>query len=202
MRLIVIGLIFPVRPCFSLNFNIQSSIIRLFIFSSFTLSISGFSEETNQLDIDVADDIKLQREVLVSCSTFGLPGKQLHESSIPRNEAELLYDKIQELQVEVARDPLSDNVHYLQREIITIAKEHNLLPKGVSVDEVLSRFTPLNYRNHPVFPIPQAPGRASETFCNYVSTGTGSALPIIIFPRLVPILLTPIPRLFVRWSTY
>ncbi len=187
---------------FFLKKNLVVGIIILFIFTSFISSISGFSEVTNQIDIEVIDDNEFQEGVLVSCSTFGFPGKLSHESSIPRNEAEFLYEKIEELQIEVARDPLSDKSQKLQREIITIAKEHNLLPKSVSIDEVLSTLSPIKNSNKPILPIPRAPGIASETFCNYVSTGTGSALPIIIFPRLVPILLTPIPRLFVRWSTY
>jgi hypothetical protein len=165
-------------------------------------NIGGYSEETNQIDVNRTGVNKQQEDVLVSCSTFGLPGKPSHESSIPLNEAELLYDKLQELQLEIVREPSSDKVHQLQKEIITIAKEHNLLPKGVSADEILSRLTPINNANPPQIPLPRAPGRASEMFCNYVSTGTGSSLPIIILPRLIPILLTPIPRLFVRWSTY
>ncbi len=185
-----------------LSKSLVFGIIIIFIFSSFGSSIGGFSMDTVQIDIDVVDDNELPNDVLITCSTFGLPGKQSHESSIPQDEAKLLYEKIKALQIEVARDPLSDTVHEIQNDIITIAKEHNLLPKGVSTDEVLSSLSPIKNANKPGLPIPRAPGKASEMLCNYVSTGTGSALPIIIFPRLVPILLTPIPRLFVRWSTY
>jgi hypothetical protein len=42
--------------------------------------------------------------------------------------------------------------------------------------------------------------RASEFFCNYASTGWGVSLPIIILPRVIPIILSPIPRIFLHWS--
>jgi len=187
---------------FTLKKSLTVGIIIIFICSSFVSSISGYSEKSNQLEMDGDATYESPEDVVVACSTFGLPGKPIHERSIPLNDAEVLYEKIQELQHEVARDPFSDNVHHIQREIITIAKEHTLLPKGVSTDEILSRLNPIKRTNQPQLPFPRAPGRASETFCNYISTGSGSALPIIILPRLIPILLTPIPRLFVRWSTY
>jgi hypothetical protein len=40
-----------------------------------------------------------------------------------------------------------------------------------------------------------------ELFCNFVSTGEGAAFPIIILPRFIPIVMAPIPRLFVGWKT-
>ena len=189
------------------NFTIYKSlivgIIIIFISSSFTSSIYGYSDEIEQRNIEIVDiNNEVQEDVLVTCNTFGFPGKQFYENNMHLNNVELLYDKIKELQIEVARDSLSDTVHQLQKEIITIAKEHNLLPKDVSIEEILLRLNPEKRTNHPLVPRPHAPGKASEMFCNYVSTGSGSALPIIIFPRFVPILLTPIPRLFVRWSTY
>jgi len=187
---------------FTLKKSLTVGIIIIFICSSFVSSISGYTEETNQLKIVSEETHKSQEEVFVNCQTFGLPGKPTHERSIPLSDAELLYEKIQELQFEVARDPFSDNIHHLQKEIITIAQQHDLLPKGLSTEKILTRLTPINNANKPIITLPRAPGRASEMFCNYVSTGSGSSLPIIILPRLIPILLTPIPRLFVRWSTY
>ncbi len=42
--------------------------------------------------------------------------------------------------------------------------------------------------------------RASEFFNNYASTGWGIAIPVIIFPRVIPIILSPLPRIFLHWS--
>ena len=46
-----------------------------------------------------------------------------------------------------------------------------------------------------------AAGTGREMFCNFVSTGEGAAFPIIILPRFIPIIMAPIPRLFVGWKT-
>ncbi|EMR75567.1 protein of unknown function (DUF2341) [Thermoplasmatales archaeon SCGC AB-540-F20] len=176
-------------------------IIIIFICASFVSSIGGYSEDTSQVDIDIEDVCELKEDVLVTCSTFGFPGEPSQEITMSLNEAEFLYDKIKELQIEVARDPLSDKTQQLQHEIIILADEHNLLPASLSVETLKSRLTPTLRPQHHKLTLPRLQNRASEMFCNYVSTGSGTSLPIIILPRLIPILLTPIPRLFVRWST-
>jgi len=176
-------------------------IIIIFICSSFVSNIGGYSEDATQLDIDIEDVCELKEDVLVTCNTFGFPGEPSQEITMSPSDAEFLYDKIKELQFEVARDPLSDKTQQLQHEIISLADEHNLLPAGLSAKTLQSRLTPTLLPQHPRITLPRLQNKASEMFCNYVSTGSGSALPIIILPRLIPILLTPIPRLFVRWST-
>jgi len=176
-------------------------IIIIFICSSFVSNIGGYSEDTSQVDIDIEDVCELQEDVIVTCRTFGFPGEPSQEITMSSSDAEFLYDKIKELQIEVARDPLSDKTQQLQHEIIILADEHNLLPAGLSVETLKSRLTPTLRPQHHKLALPRLQNKASEMFCNYVSTGSGSALPIIILPRLIPILLTPIPRLFVRWST-
>ncbi|MCK5261438.1 MAG: DUF2341 domain-containing protein [Thermoplasmatales archaeon] len=174
-------------------------IIVIFICASFVSS--GYSEETTQVDSNIADVCELQENVVVTCYTFGFPGEPSQESTMSLDEAEFLYDKIKELQIEIVQDPLSDRTQQLQHEIITLADEHNLLPAGLSPEWLKSRLIQSSRPQHPRSTLPRLQGRASELFCNYISTGSGSSFPIIILPRLIPILLTPIPRLFVRWST-
>jgi len=177
-------------------------IIIVFICASFVSNIGGYSEDASQVDTDVADVCEVKEDVLVTCSTFGFPGEPSQEITMSSSDAEFLYDKIKELQIEIARDPLSDKTQQLQHEIITLADEHDLLPASLSSETIQSRLIPSQSPQHPQrTPLPRLQNRASEMFCNYVSTGSGTSLPIIILPRLIPILLTPIPRLFVRWST-
>ncbi|MCK5113065.1 MAG: hypothetical protein KAQ84_05925, partial [Thermoplasmatales archaeon] len=152
-------------------------IIVIFICASFVPSIGGYSEETTQVDIDIADVCELKEDVLVACSTFGFPGEPSQEITMPLDEAELLYDKIKELQIEIARDPLSDKIQQLQHEIITLADEHNLLPAGLSVETLKSRLIQSSRPQHPKITLPRLQNRASEMFCNYVSTGSGTSFP-------------------------
>ncbi len=181
--------------------GIVVGIIALFICASFAPSIGGYSEEINKIEANVVDVCELQEDVLVTCRTFGFPGEPSQEITMSPSDAELLYDKIKVLQIEIACDPLSDKTQQLQHEIITLADEHDLLPAGLSAETLKSRLTPTLRSQHPRITLPRLQNRASEMFCNYVSTGSGTSFPIIILPRLIPILLTPIPRLFVRWST-
>ncbi len=181
--------------------SVVVGIIAIFICASFVSSIGGYSEEFTPVDTDVADVCEPKENVLVTCRTFGFPGEPSQEITMSLSEAELLYDKIKDLQIEVARDPLSEKTQQLQHEIIALADEHNLLPAGLSVEILRSRLVPPQRSQHPRITLPRLQNRASELFCNYVSIGSGSSFPIIILPRLIPILLTPIPRLFVRWST-
>ncbi len=124
-------------------------IIVIFICASFVPSIGGYSEEANQIDTVVADVCELKEDVLVTCSTFGFPGESSQEITMSLSDAEFLYDKIKDLQIEIARDPLSDKTQQLQHEIITLADEHGLLPAGLSVETLKSRLTPTLRPQHP-----------------------------------------------------
>ena len=173
-------------------------IIILFINTSFVSS--GYSEEINKRDTYVNNDNELQKDVSVTCYTFGFPGKPTQEITMSLSEAEFLYDKIKDLQLENARDPLSDKTQQLQHEIIALADEHNLLPAGLSADKLKSRFNPSwTSQNRRLRSISPLQSKASEFLCTFISTGSGASLPVIVLPRFIPILLTPLPRIFMLW---
>ena len=176
-------------------------VITLFIAASFIPSISG-----NVTELDKKQSIKSQKhvedqeDVLVTCYNFGMPGKPSKEIEIPQHEAEYLYEKIKELNFAVASDPLSEITQQLQIEIIDLADEYDLLPTGLSKNQVKEQLV------HKIIPqtnrmgfLPQIQGKASEFLCTFVSAGSGGVLPIIALPRLIPILMIPIPRLFMIW---
>jgi hypothetical protein len=85
--------------------SLVGGLIIIFICSSFISNISGISKETNQMEIEYKEIQDVPEDVVVACSTFGLPGKPSCERYIALREAEVLYDTIQELQRELARDP-------------------------------------------------------------------------------------------------
>jgi len=176
-------------------------IIIVFICSNFVSSISGFSKDTIKLDVDFKSSYESQEKVLVSCQAVGIPEKSLKQIEMLKTEAEKLLVKIDDFAKIIADDPLSDEVIQLQGEIICDAKKYNLLPKDISLEALQSRlFVPHDIKHQKKGIIPVIGNRATALFCNFATTGEGSQFPIIILPRMIPILLTPIPRTFLHWS--
>jgi len=177
-------------------------IIILFIVASFIPSISG-----NVTELDKKQSVKSQKQVedpedvLVTCYNFGLPGEPSKEIEIPQHEAEYLYEKIKKLNFAVAADPLSEITQQLQIEIIDLADEYDLLPTGLSKDQVKEQYIhAYKSRTNGVGFMPQTQSKASEFLCTFVSSGSGGVLPIIALPRFIPIIMIPIPRLFMIWK--
>ena len=177
------------------------TIIILFIVASFIPSISG-----NTTELDKKQSIKSQKqvndqeEILVTCYNFGMPGEPSKKIEIPQHEAEYLYEKIKELNFAVASDPLSERTQQLQNEIVDLADEYDLLPIGLSKNRVKGLYLHVyKSQTNRLGLLPQTQGKASEFLCTFVSSGSGGVLPIIALPRLIPILMIPIPRLFMIW---
>lgn len=137
----------------------------------------------------------------ITCYSFGIPGSQSHkETYISLDQAQKLIEKITTLERENALHPSSEKTVQLRQDILQFADENNLLPKGISKVS-LNQNNIFSSHSNKNFPSPSSSGTASERLCTFVSAGSGTSLPIIILPRLIPILLTPIPRIFVRWNT-
>lgn len=104
-----------------------------------------------------------------------------------------------------AQDPCSPETLDLQRRILQYAEVNNLLPSGTTADEMFTQFSTRSqqlaarYIGKPLGL--DMTGVGHEMFCNFVSTGEGGAFPIIILPRFIPIIMGPLPRLFVGWAT-
>jgi len=171
-----------------------------FICTSFVMGIGGYLEETNQLDTDFLNNCKFKEDVVVSCQVFGFPEESLQKITISYADAEFLYNKIKDIEIEAACNPLSEKTKKLQNEIIELAKGYGLISKGLSLSTLPSCLNPsLVSKNHGYRALP-FPSRGLEFFCSFVSTGSGSAVPIIALPRFIPILMTPIPRMFIFWN--
>ena len=176
-------------------------IIILFTCSNFVSSISGYSEVTSQVNVAVEDSYKPKEKVVVSCHTYGLPIKLSSEIEIPYSEAEKLFEKINNLAVEIAKDSHFEENEQLYEEVITLAKTYNILSEDISAESLKTQFvSSLNTEKKESRIMPLSSNRGAALFCNFVTTGSGMQFPIIILPRLIPILLTPIPRAFLHWS--
>ena len=176
-------------------------VISLILFSTIVPIIPGTSETQEPKS---ADDIPIQNinqdDVKVTCYTYGIPGEPSQEVMMSLGDAEHLLSMIQELQREVAEHPGSQTAQQLYEKIICFTAKHNLVPDHVPLDSIKTYdASPLFLSNHKKKLCIQE-NTASEFLCTYVSTGSGSSLPIIVLPRFIPIVLTPIPRIFMRWK--
>jgi hypothetical protein len=177
--------------------------IILFIFGCLQPSLASISK-------NITPSLPTKREINtdsrtaeITCYIIGMQGKQSKQKiTIPTTEAEWFRTQLQTLGYELSVNPQSEKTKQLEYELLTFSDTHDLLPADVSVYSLHSQL-----KRAPTFPLkhiaasPLIQGTASELFCNFATTGEGSAFPIIILPRLIPFLLTPIPRAFVWWST-
>ena len=172
-------------------------IIVLFILSAWT-PISGKTElSTIEKSISNHTPQLQEHDAVVSCSTYGIGNIDIETKVLmTHSEAKLLLEKI-ETYSKLLHDPQSAEALTQQEEIIHLAIKHNLIP-----EDTLSSLRKMQLPQQRVLSIykPTPMSSADEWFCNYAAGGEGGATPVIIFPRLTPILLFPIPRLFYRWN--
>jgi len=179
-------------------------IIFLFIATSILPTISGDNiEQGEKTNIESQQHVKNQEDVAVTCYSLGLHEQSTKEIKIPYGEVAELFSKISDYSIEIASDSQSEETKQLLQDIISLAGEQDLLPADISTETLHSNFNPLlRLQKARVSPLSTLQNKASAFFCNFVTTGTGSQFPIIILPRLIPFLLLPIPRVFLRWSAY
>ena len=174
----------------------------LFIFTFAIPLTSSVNNVTDGTTLDIIKDIDGQENVAINFHMFGIPSKLSKEITVPRFQAEELYDKIKELQTGIASNPKSEEVKQLQEEIADFTLKYDLLPKDLSQKLVSSGS---NLKESKIFNLlstsKSSSRSASEFLCNFVSTGSGTSLPIIVLPRVIPFLLSPIPRALMIWNT-
>jgi hypothetical protein len=142
---------------------------------------------------------KQEKTATITCYFSGVP----QTTTVTAETARQLQALFTALAKANSQDPQSLETHHLQEQILSLAQTNNLLPAGMTADQVHTSLQKKGER----LAARQLPRTLdgektdSEYFCNFVTTGDGSASPIIILPRLIPIIQLPIPRLFINWKT-
>lgn len=182
--------------------TIAVAIIIIFFLTSIVPIINGNIFETNEEISTTSKTTYEDHEIIeVTWYNFGMPGDRSQEFEMPYNEVTELFDTITEYSEENMYNPQSQKTQQLLQDIFTIAKERNLLQADITPETFQMRINYFgNKQNTKIVPSPLLQNRASAFFCNFATTGTGSQFPVIIFPRLIPIIQLPIPRLFLRWT--
>jgi len=185
-----------------MNKKIIALITITLLFSNFSPNISGSQHnDDDKTEINLTDSCDVQEDVVITCYSLGVYEQSTKEIEIPYCEVEELFTKISDYSIEIARDPQSQETQQLYQEIIRLADEQKLLPTYMSTETPQIGFNPfLNSRAAKTTQSPILQNKGSAFFCNFATTGTGSQFPIIIFPRLIPIIQLPIPRAFLRWT--
>jgi len=173
-------------------------IITIFFTTSILPSISGIDIEINEKqNIKSKKLVGEKDEVDVTFYSFGLDKQSTNQMQMSYDDVDILIDKISKYSLESAKSPQTNDARILQQEIFTKFDELGISPKDIQVNLFDSIF---NRKESGISPVLIPQNRASAFFCNFVTTGTGSQFPIIIFPRLIPIIQLPIPRVFLRWT--
>ena len=83
----------------------------LFIFTFAMPLTSSINNVTNEAAIDSYNDMDGQENVTINFHMFGIPSKLSKEITVPRFQAEDLYNKITDLQTEIAYNPESEKLY-------------------------------------------------------------------------------------------
>lgn len=113
-----------------------------------------------------------------------------------------LFTKLSELNSLISKQSSNNDISKLQKEIINLAKNYSLLPQDYLLPRlpIKSNLQIQGQNTLAAKEIEPLGFRRSQVVCNFISFGSGTTGPLFVFPRLVPILLFPIPRLFFMWS--
>jgi hypothetical protein len=183
--------------------SITFGLLFLLYFTSFSQNITAnYTEGQNKDSLSFLTRLDGMEQVTVTCYANGFQNSYTKQQNLSAEEIRILFMKLDELNSLIAKQSSEDNISQLQTEIINFAKQKDLLPQDFKLPVIPP--LPQSFLNMqktiPPKQVDPLDYRQSQFICNFISFGSGSAGPFIVFPRLVPILLFPIPRLFFIWS--
>jgi hypothetical protein len=178
-------------------------IIFLFLCANIATGIKKNTQDTqSQLFVSIKDTNETHDTVPITVSIYKKTGITQQTIDVTVEDATKMLELFTTLRNSMA-DELSSNItKHLQHDFLNLLRENDAIPEGVTSEELLSLMQPpaLPFKHLPTGVLPFQ-NKASEWFCNFATFGEGAAFPIIILPRFIPIILTPIPRVFIYWST-
>ena len=143
-------------------------------------------EKTTAMTFYVFEKTKIEKQTMV----------------LSAQDATRISTQFQTLKKELAAHPYNEQTRQSELDFVHLLEEKHALPAGISTQDLAALLQPPATQKHPFLKGILPPGSSSsQWFCNFATTGQGAAFPIIILPRFIPLILMPIPRIFVRWST-
>lgn len=184
------------------TFIMTTGVIIIFLLSCNVSSISGTTASSNTDSIGLQQTQTTNENAIITTYVSGIPHKQV----ISAESGLYLQNLLNKLVEAHAENPDSQETEELQQQILSYAEQNDLLPTGLSAAAVMTQFQQKGQtlasmsKDTGVSPS-LYDGTGKEMFCNFASAGQGAAFPIIILPRFIPFIMSPIPRLFVGWKT-
>ncbi len=150
----------------------------------------------------IQDDV----EKSVTCYVFDKNGNSEHEVALSSDEFERFYSLFEELNHKITYSPFSSETEVLKSDFVDLLDDLEFIPEDSSKEDITRLMNPsIDHHRRPLLSLmfnPVLKGRGYAFFCNYATFGEGSQFPVLIFPRLIPILLVPIPRVIMHWNAY
>jgi hypothetical protein len=183
-----------------INIFLVAGVVTLFLLSGCVSGIVSTSLSTIR-NTSQEKNAVTNNDAIITSYVGGVP----HSQTISYESGTYLKELFSALVSANAHDSFSAETQHIQQQILLYAEQQGLLPAGTSADMIFEQLGKRNQNVAPhifggVLPVSNT-GTGRELFCNFVSTGEGAAFPIIILPRFIPIIMAPIPRLFVGWKT-
>jgi hypothetical protein len=157
----------------------------------------------------VVEELVASAEVLdeksVTFYVFDKKGNSECDVVLSSDDFDRFFSMFEELNHQFTCYPYGGKTEFLKCEFVDMLDGLGMIPDGFSRDDVVGL---INYdvgRRRPLFSLLPLPslvynGKGSAFFCNFATAGEGSQFPVVILPRLIPILLTPIPRVIMHWN--
>ncbi|MCK5112389.1 MAG: hypothetical protein KAQ84_02490, partial [Thermoplasmatales archaeon] len=178
------------------------SLVVLFVFSSLSLNISGSFKDVDQkkcfesISVDPGDDVS------IACYSFGRSGMRKHEVVLSYDDADLIFEKFEELKYKITHCPFNEETQELKLEFIDLLEENCVIPSGLYEDDLISLLNPrwfkrlLNKQDFSgrksIFGMANG-GSATAFLCSIASGGLGWVFPPLMIPR---------PRFATAWYGY
>jgi hypothetical protein len=156
---------------------------------------------TEQKNITSIPVVSTEKTSTMSLTVFGKKTIEKQDIQLSTADMQRIYEKYQELKTAMSANPFSQKTFSLQQDFLSLLEEKQALPQGVQKSQLLALIQPsITPPAHLRAGITPFGSKAAEWTCTFLSEGSGTVLPVIILPRFIPILLTPIPRVFLRWN--
>lgn len=184
--------------------SVTFGLLFLLIITSFSPIITAnHNEDQNKESLSFLTQLDDIEQATVTCYASGFQNPDIkQQQNLSAEEIRILFMKLAELNSLITKQAPNDNISRLQTEIINFAKQNELLPQDFQLPRVpsLPQSSLHMQKTIPPKQVDSLGFRQSQFICNFISFGSGSTGPFFVFPRLVPILLFPIPRLLFMWS--